>query len=48
MIFGFKEALEFFVFLLGEYFAAKYFLQSISNAFFILKKSKIEIEKIKK
>jgi hypothetical protein len=47
MIFGYKETLEFFVFLFGEYFAARFFLQSISKTFFILKKSKIEIDKSK-
>ena len=48
MIFGYKETLEFFVFLFGEYFAAHFFLLSISKTFFILKKSKIEIDKSKK
>ncbi len=41
---GFYQAIDIFIFIFGEYFAAKFFLQSISNKLYIQKKSAEELE----
>ena len=45
---GFHQCVDFSVFIFGEWFAAQFFLQSLANSLYLLKKSDREIEEEEK